>query len=60
MRLSYLGPSSDQRTNRWRLTCDCGYTWEPRTTMFSLDHITCYSCNNDYFIDYNKQKATKL
>lgn len=60
MRIRYIGESYDGRTNRWSLTCNCNYTWEPRTTMFSCERIQCPSCGDHYFVNYNEQKAKKV
>ena len=54
--LSYIGPSSDHRTNRWRITCPrCGHAFEPRTTMFASASLACEGrkCGAELLVDYN-------
>lgn len=51
-----LGLSHDQRTHRWRLVCafpDCGHEWEPPTTMFRSQSLTCPRCGGNQSVDYN-------
>ncbi|AXH59616.1 hypothetical protein PLA107_030805 (plasmid) [Pseudomonas amygdali pv. lachrymans str. M301315] len=58
--LTYLGPSSDYRTNRWRIECPaCGHTFEPATTMLTAQHLMCprAKCSVDLAIDYNAEKV---
>ena len=54
--LTYLGPSSDLRTNRWRITCPtCGVSFEPPTTMFARQALDCskLKCKTRLSVDYN-------
>jgi hypothetical protein len=54
--LTYLGPSSDLRTNRWRITCPtCGSSFEPPTTMFARQVLECTrpKCKSSLSVDYN-------
>lgn len=55
MKLIYLGSSKDERTNRWRITCDCGKTFEPPTTIFSTQIVECPKCGQRAVADYNTQ-----
>jgi hypothetical protein len=48
-----IGLSSDYRTNRWRMDCDCGKTFEPQTTMFASQEVECPKCGCREFINYN-------
>ncbi len=50
----YLGPSSDLRTNRWKLTCKCGTKWEPTTTMRRCRLEQCPKCDIEEVVDYNE------
>jgi len=49
----YLGLSKDWRTNKWSLTCDCGYKWEPTTTMMGRREERCPICQKTQVVDYN-------
>lgn len=54
--LKRLGPSSDGRTNRWRVTCPrCETTFEPETTMFRSQSLECPSgrCKAHLVAQYN-------
>jgi hypothetical protein len=53
--LSYLGPSIDLRTNRWRIDCTCGYENYPPTTRMAIQHITCGHCQKEWRADYNAE-----
>ena len=50
----YVGPSSDWRTNRWSVTCSCGRTFEPPTTMFGCHEVTCPKCGREILLNYNE------
>jgi hypothetical protein len=49
----YLGPSSDGRTNKWELTCQCGKVFVPPTTMLARREEQCPKCGRVRVIDYN-------
>jgi len=55
MKLDYLGLSIDGRTNKWRITCDCGNTFSPPTTMFSKTTVVCPKCAVNIFCDFNEE-----
>jgi hypothetical protein len=48
-----IGPSHDFRTNRWRVNCECGNTFDPCTTMLSTQTFECPKCRRGYIADYN-------
>lgn len=53
----YLGLSSDQRTNRWRITCafdNCAHEFEPVTTLRSHQTMDCPRCSGVLCVDYNE------
>lgn len=51
-----IGLSRDRHTNRWRFTCiGCRKIFEPPTTMFRFDTITCPKCGIEENIDYNEE-----
>lgn len=55
-RLSYLGESSDGRTNRWRVYPSCGHKpFEPGTTRLAHQIVQCPRCLEEWFADYNNQ-----
>jgi predicted nucleic acid-binding Zn ribbon protein len=56
--LTYVGRSSDARTNRWAVVCDCGKRFEPVTTMYATQTVVCPKCNAELFCDYNAEPAT--
>ena len=56
--IRYIGPSHDYRTNRWEIICKCRKVFEPLTTMYASQQITCPKCNTLYFVDYNATPAT--
>jgi predicted RNA-binding Zn-ribbon protein involved in translation (DUF1610 family) len=56
MKRAFLGLSADQRTNRWRITCDCGNQFEPSTTMKALQLVTCPKCGKEEIQDYNSDQ----
>lgn len=57
----YNGPSSDGRTNKWKIQCPkCSYIFEPRTTRFSVQRLTCARCLSEMWADYNKEVVTLL
>lgn len=49
----YLGPSSDGRTNRWKLICQCGKNHIPTTTMLPKRSEQCPKCKREEVVDYN-------
>jgi hypothetical protein len=49
----YIDHSSDYRTNRWRVTCGCGKSFVPPTTMMAKEILVCPKCNVSYLVDYN-------
>lgn len=52
--IKYKGLSRDCRTNRWSLTCkSCNKTFEPETTIFSKQDISCPKCGTSETINYN-------
>jgi DNA-directed RNA polymerase subunit RPC12/RpoP len=60
-RLLRLGPSSDHRTNRWRITCPaCEKQFEPTTTMFSTHNVECPKCSTRLLVDYNNDIVKPL
>ena len=58
MKLIYLCSSKDGRTNRWRITCDCGKAFEPTTTLYSTQAVECPKCGQRAVADYNAQTVT--
>lgn len=57
----YLGPSSDLRTNRWRITCPaCAKTFDPQTTMFRQQSLQCphRRCGKQMIADYERELVT--
>ncbi len=57
--IKYLGPTSDYRSNRWRVSCECGRSFDPSSTMYARQNIECPRCGKMYFVDYNAEpKAT--
>jgi len=53
MKLDYIGLSQDGRTNRWRVTCDCGNTFSPQTSLMAKQTVICPKCSANMFCDYN-------
>jgi RNase P subunit RPR2 len=53
VQIRYAGPSSDWRTNRWTVTCSCGKSFEPPTTMRSKQSVICPKCGREILFDYN-------
>ena len=54
-----LGPSSDRRTNRWRVKCiSCEKDFEPPTTMRAKQLIDCQKCGCEMIADYNAEPPT--
>lgn len=49
----YIGLSSDRRTNKWKLECDCGKSWEPTTTMLGVRDERCPKCQKSQVVNYN-------
>ena len=56
--LTYNGISGDWRTNKWVVVCDCGKRFEPITTMYATQTVTCPKCNAEWFRDYNAEPAS--
>lgn len=57
----FIGLSSDQRTNRWRVTCPaCGNVFEPQTTMSRYQGMICpkAKCGREMRVDYNAEPPT--
>lgn len=51
--ITYLGPSDDGRTNRWRFAPGCGHKpFEPKTTMFKTQHVACPKCDAEYWLHF--------
>lgn len=49
-----VGPSSDGRTNVWRITPPCGHKpFIPQTTMFAYQEVQCPKCGVRAIADYN-------
>jgi transposase len=51
--IRYSGVSTDYLTNRWSVTCDCGKSFEPGTTLRSKQSFSCPKCGAEYYADYN-------
>ena len=51
-----IGGSSDGRTNRWRVTCSCGNSFIPATTMYARDVVGCPKCRRRWAVNYNEEK----
>lgn len=49
----FLGSSSDGRTNRWKLICQCVKEWKPTTTRFAKRDEQCPKCERAEIVDYN-------
>lgn len=53
-KISYVGLSSDWRTNKWRVVCKkCGKSYEPNTTMYATQNLECPKCGIRELVDYN-------
>ena len=52
-RLRFLGPTSDQRSNLWEVTCVCGIIFTPASTMYALQTVQCPRCNVEMRCRYN-------
>ncbi len=52
--ITCIGLSSDWRTNRWSITCNCGKVFEPPTTMYSCQNVECTKCGLQEMINYNE------
>lgn len=53
-----IGPSSDWRTSRWRITCPaCGHQFVPLTTMLGFQSLTCpgRKCGKELGANYNAE-----
>lgn len=48
--------SDDYRTNVYEVRCRCGKTYEPPTTMFNHQEVTCDFCLYSEVVDYSKIK----
>lgn len=60
-KVTWLGPSRDHRTSRWSCTCPaCGKAFEPITTMFATQELTCPSgkCRAQLIVNYNAKTIT--
>ena len=56
MAMTAIGPSSDRRTTRWRITCPaCGKRFEPRTTLMRFQDMGCPKCDATLIADYNSE-----
>jgi predicted SprT family Zn-dependent metalloprotease len=53
-----LGLSSDRRTNRWAITCQCGKVNEPTTTIRASQRFCCEKCGTEIYADYNAEPPT--
>ena len=53
--LRYAGMSSDYRTNRWSVGCECGRQFNPTTTMLRYQTFSCPYCLTEYSADYNAE-----
>lgn len=49
----YVSLSRDGRTNVWEITCDCGRSFRPGTTMYNTQLVTCPKCKKEEVMDYN-------
>ncbi len=58
-KLQIIGSSSDNRTNKWFFTCECGYGYKLRTTILNSDFTECPKCNQGYVLHYNDLKIFK-
>lgn len=60
-KVTWLGPSRDHRTSRWKVTCPaCGQAFEPSTTMFATQELTCPStkCRVQLIVNYNAETVS--
>jgi hypothetical protein len=39
--------------NVWRVQCRCLHLYQPPTTPYALDYVTCPACKKTYVINYN-------
>jgi predicted RNA-binding Zn-ribbon protein involved in translation (DUF1610 family) len=53
MKKKHLGLSYDKRTNLWRIKCDCGKEFEPRSTMCRYQIQVCPKCGKEEVMDLN-------
>lgn len=60
VRFTCLGLSSDWRTNRWRISLECGHSVEPMTTMFATQVVTCHRCSREFLLNYNEQSSVEV
>lgn len=57
----YIGPSSDGRTNKWRVTCPlCQAQFEPVTTIKRFQILECPTCHADLSADWNAPNVQPL
>lgn len=55
-RITYLGPSYDGQTNRWKITCgECSTPWEPPVTNYRHSTEMCPKCLQRYEVDYKER-----
>lgn len=57
--LRFVGASSDGRTNRWRIGCECGRDFDPPTTRLGSAIETCPKCAQRWAVNYNAQTIKK-
>jgi hypothetical protein len=62
MKLYPIGLSTDERTNKWKIICDCGKDFIPETTLLSRQIIECPKCKTNFMAFYNDEppKLIKL
>lgn len=60
VKFTCLGLSSDWRTNRWRISLECGHSVEPMTTMFATQFVTCHRCSREFLLNYNKLTSVEV
>ena len=58
--LTFLGLSSDYRTNKWQFNCVCGYSETLPTTRFNTEKVACGHCGKEWFINYNAQSIDEV
>lgn len=51
-----VGASRDLRTNVWKVTClKCKKSYNPQTTLFSFQDLSCEKCSQTDRINYNQK-----
>ena len=59
-RLVFLGMSTDGRTNRWKFFCDCGYSFQPNTTLYATQVLDCDKCHARWMVNYNTLEIVRV